>query len=338
VQRDWQPPTVYNWSFGIQQNLGKGFLLDVAYNGNGQRHLLDSRDLNATNYGANFLPSSRDATTGNALNSNFLRPYLGYQSINYLEFAGSGNYHALQTQLTKRFSNSFTMHFSYAWSKALDVVDTAGGVVNPVLDYRSRSYGPAGFDRKHVMTVAYSYNLPAFSKYWDNKATRIGLDGWELSGVTTMQTGAPTSVTYSLNYSTDLTGATGNGIDSRVVVTGDVTAKGPNGQFFNTDAIKAPLPGYSVDGIGNAAKYLFYGPGLNNWDISLFKNFQLGSNEARRLQFRLETYNTFNHTQFTGVDTGAQFNKSNQQLNSNFGYYTTAALARRVVLALKLYF
>jgi hypothetical protein len=117
-----------------------------------------------------------------------------------------------------------------------------------------------------------------------------------------------------------------------------IAAPGPNGQYFNVNAIKAPLPGYSVNGIGNASKYFFYGPGLNNWDISLFKNFQWGSNEQRRLQFRLESYNTFNHTQFTGVDTGAQFNSSNQQTNTDLGYYTTAALARRVVLALKLYF
>ncbi|HTF64912.1 MAG TPA: hypothetical protein VK638_19720, partial [Edaphobacter sp.] len=338
VQRDWQPPTVYNWSFGIQQNMGKGFLLDVAYSGNAQRHLLNTRDLNAVPYGTNFLPSSLDPTTGKAVNSNFLRNYTGYQSINYLEFAGTANYHALQTQLTKRFSNSLTMHFSYAWSKALDLTDGVAGTVNPLLNYRSFDYGPAAFDRRHVATISYTYNLPNFSKYWNNKFSRIGFDGWEVSGVTTMQTGAPSSVSYTLNYSTDLTGATGNGIESRVVLVGDPTAGGPNGQYFNVNAVKAPLPGYSVNGIGNAAKYFFYGPGLNNWDISIFKNFQWGSNEARRLQFRLETYNTFNHTQFTGVDTAAQFNANNQQLNADLGYFTTAAQSRRVVLGLKLYF
>ena len=211
-------------------------------------------------------------------------------------------------------------------------------MVNPILDYRMRNYGPASFDRKHVMTVSYTYDLPRFSRYWDNGFSRVGLDGWEISGITTMQTGAPTNVGYSLNYSTDLTGGTGNGLDSRDVLVGDPTAPGPNGQYFNVNAYKAPLPGFSVNGIGNAAKYQFYGPGLNNWDISVFKNFQLGADESRRLQFRLETYNTFNHTQFTGVDTGAQFNRNNQQLNTNFGYFTTAALARRVVLGLKLYF
>jgi hypothetical protein len=339
VQRDFKSPAVYNWSFGIQQDMGRGVLLDVAYSGNSQKHLLDNRNLNAVPYGTNFLASSQDPTVpGKPINSNFLRPFTGYTDINYLEFAGIGNYNALQVQLTKRFSRNLTFHVSYAWSKALDLVDGNGSTVSPVINYRSRNYGPSGFDRTHVMTIDYTYNLPNMSKYWDNAATRSGLDGWELSGVTAFQTGAPQGLGYSLTYSADLTGGTGNGLDSRSVLVADPNAKAPNGQWFNVDAVKAPLPGYSVDGIGNASKAPIYGPGLNNWDISLFKNFKLGSNEARRLQFRFETYNTFNHTQFTGIDTGAKFNQSNVQTNANYGYFTTAALARRLVLGLKLYF
>lgn len=338
VQRNFQPPSVYNWSFGIQQDLGFGTMLDLAYMGNVQRHLLDTRNLNATPYGTNFLPSSIDPTTGLALNSNFLRPYVGYQDINYLEFGGYGNYNALQAQLIKRFSESLTFHVSYAWSKALDLVDGIGGTVNPVINYRDRNYGPAGFDIRHVLTVSYSYNLPKVSKYWNNKFAKIGLDGWELSGISTFQTGQPKAISYSLAQSVDLTGATGNGVDSRVVLNGDINSGAANGTWFNTAVVKAPLPGYSVDGIGNAGKYSIYKPGLNNWDISLFKNFQLGSNEARRLQLRFESYNTFNHTQFTDVDSAAIFNANNVQTNSDFGYFTAAALARRLVVGAKLYF
>jgi hypothetical protein len=340
VQRDFQPPAVYNWSFGIQQDLGRGILLDIAYAGNSQKHLLDTRNLNAVPYGTNFLASSQDPTVpGKPVNSNFLRPYIGYTDINYLEFAGIGNYNALQVQLTKRFSRNLTFHVSYAWSKALDLVDGIGNAVNPVLDYRSRNYGPAGFDRTHVMTIDYTYNLPSVSKYWNNPVARVGLDGWELSGVSNFQTGAPVGLGYSLTYSADLTGGTGgSAMDSRSVLVADPNAPAPDGQWFNVDAVKAPLPGYSVNGIGNASKAPIYGPGLNNWDISLFKNFQLGSNEARRLQFRFETYNTFNHTQFTNIDTGAKFNQNNVQTNTNYGRFTTAALARRLVLGLKLYF
>ncbi len=208
--------------------MSHGILLDVAYSGNTQKHLLDTRNLNPVTYGTNFLPASQDPTVpGKPLNSNFLRPYIGYTDINYLEFAGIGNYNALQVQLTKRFSHNLTFHVSYAWSKALDLVDGNGNAVNPVLDYRSRNYGPAGFDRLHVMTIDYAYNLPSASKLWNNAFTRVGLDGWELAGVSNFQTGAPLGLGYSLTYSADLTGGTGNALDSRSVLVADPNGPAP---------------------------------------------------------------------------------------------------------------
>jgi len=156
--------------------------------------------------------------------------------------------------------------------------------------------------------------------------------------VSNFQTGAPLGLGYSLTYSADLTGGTGNGLDSRSVLVADPHAAAPAGQWFNVNAVKAPLPGLSVNGIGNASKAPIYGPGLNNWDLSLFKNFRLGANDQRRLQFRFECYNAFNHTQYNAIDTGARFDQNNNQTNTNYGYFTGAALARRLVLALKLYF
>lgn len=340
IQRDYTPPTVYNWSFGIQQNIGFGTTLDVAYVGNTQKHLLNTRNLNAVTYGTNFLESSIDptVTTRTPLNSNFLRPYLGYGDINYLEFGGHANYNSLQVQLDKRFSRGFTYHMTYTWSKALGLNDSIGNSVNPVLDYNMRNYGLLGYDRRHNLQLNFVYELPELSKGWNNKFSRIAFDGWEIAGVTTFMTGAPSGVGYALSYNADLTGGTGNGLDSRVVVVGKVDQTGPDGQVFNVDAIKPPTPQYSKNGIGNAAKTLFTLPGLNNWDLSLFKNFRLGSNEARRAQFRWETYNTFNHTQYSAVDTTARFDQSGSQINTNLGRYTNAALARRMVLALKVYF
>jgi len=114
--------------------------------------------------------------------------------------------------------------------------------------------------------------------------------------------------------------------------------QGSGNTWFNVNAVKPPTAAYSVNGIGNASKVPIYGPGLNNWDISLFKNFQIGSNEAHRIQFRFESYNAFNHAQFSGVDTGARFDANNNQVNTNYGTFTSTALARRLVLGLKFYF
>jgi hypothetical protein len=97
-------------------------------------------------------------------------------------------------------------------------------------------------------------------------------------------------------------------------------------------------------GIGNAPKDPIRGPGTNNWDISLFKNFNLAPEGRVRLQYRLEMYNAFNHTQFTGVDTTARFDLSKQpgdplyQVNGTLGQYTSAANSRRIVMGLKVNF
>jgi len=91
-------------------------------------------------------------------------------------------------------------------------------------------------------------------------------------------------------------------------------------------------------GRGNAAKDLFRLPGTNNWDISLFKNFNLAREGKVRLQYRLEMYNAFNHTQFTAVDTTGRFDPNGNQVNALFGSYTNAANARRIVMGLKLNF
>ena len=339
IQRDYTPPAVYNWSFGIQQNIGFGTLLDLAYVGNTQKHLVITRDLNAVPYGTNFLPTSIDPTvSGNTpLPANFLRSRAGFGSIDYSQFAGFANYHSFQVQLTRRFARRLTYNAAYTWSKALDLVDGATAV-NPVLNYRMRSYGLAGFDRRHSLMINYIYSLPDISSRWDNLFSRIALNGWQISGVSSFITGAPSGIGYSLSYAADLTGGSGSGLDSRVVRADNPNAPAPAGQRFNVAAIKPPTPAYSVNGIGNAAKTLFTLPGINNWDISLFKNFRLGAKEERRLQFRFETYNTFNHTQFSGVDTAGRFDATGRQINTNLGYYTSSQLARRVALGLKLYF
>ncbi|MBI3469856.1 MAG: TonB-dependent receptor [Candidatus Solibacter usitatus] len=340
IQQDFNPPSVYNWSFGVQQRIPFGAVLDVAYVGNSQKHLLITRNLNAVAYGSNFLPANLDSTVSGAtpLPANFLRPRIGFADINYLEFAGAGNYNSLQIQLTKRFARALTYNLSYTWSKAMDLVDGNGGAINPVLNYRMRNYGRSGFDRTQNFQMNYVYELPRFSKNWNNAFSRLALDGWEISGITAFVTGAPAGVGYSLSYSADLTGGTGNGLDSRAVVVGPVATAGPNGQWFTPGSIKPPTAQNSLNGIGNAAKTLFSQPGVANWDLSVFKNFRLGSNEQRRLQFRAEAYNAFNHTQFSGTDTGSRWDAAGNQINSNLGYFTTAFLGRRVVLALKIYF
>jgi hypothetical protein len=244
----------------------------------------------------------------------------------------------MQTQINKRVSHNLAFGAAWTWSKSMDTSEA--GNINPLINYKIRNYGKAGFDRTHNFVLNYVYSLPGVSGRWNNLAGRIALNGWQLSGVTSMISGAPLGLTYSFIQSVDVTGTTGAGVDTRVDLTGNPVL--PKGQrtplkAFNTAVVQAPS--LTTFGIGNAPKDVFRGPGTNNWDVSLFKNFALGRNEARRMQFRAEAYNAFNHTQYSGVDTAASFNlTTGQQTNTDFGAYNAAGPARRLQLGVKIYF
>ncbi len=370
IQRDYDSPAVYNFSLGVQRDIGFKTVVDVAYVGSLARHLMQRRNINSVPYGGRFLASSIDQTvSGGAtpLPDNFIRPYKGHGDINYIEFASNSNYHALQAQANRRVTTSLAFGVAYTWSKAMDLVDNNNNNINPFIDPRVRNYGKAGFDRTHNLTINYVYRLPGLSKYWDNGFTRQALDGWELSGITSFISGAPLGISYSTVQGTDLTGAAiANGLDSRVVLVGNPVL--PSDQRDSTcvhnndtttaqakkqavgchlNAISVQAPTKANFGIGNASKDPIRGPGINNWDISIFKNFRIGGENGVSLQYRLEMYNAFNHTQFGveggggtgGVDTAARFDlTTGAQVNALFGSYNSARNSRRIVMGLKLNF
>jgi hypothetical protein len=340
VETNYHPPQMYNWSLAIQRDLGWGTVLDVSYVGTVGRHLYNLQSLNALTYGTNFKASNIDPTlTGNKpLPANFLRPYQGFADITYQSWFATTNYNSLQTHVTRRFSKGLMMGAAWTWSKAMGYAETAG-ILNPFIGYRTRGYGKMAYDRTHNFVLSYSYELPKFSVYWNNAFTRFASDRWQVTGVTSFISGAPTGITYTLVSGADNTGATGSGVDTRVDVTCNATLpKGSQSfyQAFNTKCVGPP--GAATFGIGNAPKDVFRGPGINNFDISIVKNFQFTSNEARFVQFRFEMYNAFNHTQFSAIDTGARFDAAGNQTNTLFGSYTTARDPRRVQLGLKVRF
>jgi hypothetical protein len=256
-----------------------------------------------------------------------------------MEFASNSNYNALQARLSKRFSSRVTFSLAYTWSKVLDVADTPTSPVNPAIDFNSRNYGPAGFDRRHNLAVSFVYSIPSINKYSANAFSRQVLSGWQISGIASFISGAPQPINYTFVKATDVTGASGIGIDSRVDLSCNPNLGHGDTSFyraFDTSCIHAPTQ--AELGIGNASKYPFVGPGVENFDISLFKNFNLGSSETRQLQFRLETYNTLNHAQFTAVDNNARFDSLGNQVSQSLGQYIAAAPSRRLVLGMKLYF
>jgi hypothetical protein len=331
-------PTTYNWSFGIQQDIGFGTMIDIAYVGSVGRHLLQNRNINATNYGTNYLASSADPTVpGRPLPVNFLRPYAGYGDITYRELASTSNYHSLQVQANRRFTRNLVFGSTWTWSKLRNYQDEDFGSVNPYLNFKRWNYGKGAFDHTHNVTANLVYDLPKFSTAWNNPVSRMAFDGWQVGAVALFLTGGPAGIGSTFVQAIDLTG--GSGIDARVNLTGNPNlpaSKRDPMRYFDTSVVQQPP--IAAFGIGNAPKDAVTLPGLNNFDISLYKNFAWGANEARKVQFRFETYNTFNHTQFTGLDTTSRWDAAGRQVNQRFGQVISAASARRIQLGLKFSF
>jgi len=336
VQHNHDSPTNYTISFGVQRDVGFHTVLDVSYVGALGRHLAMSRSLNAEPYGTNFLPSSIDPTTGNSpLPINFLRPIQGYGDITYYQLSTTSNYHSMQTTLRRRFQNSLTMGMAWTWSKAMEYTS---GTANPFTDYESWNYGKTSTDRTHTVVVNYDYTIPSLSRIWKNQFAKAVGDGWGISGITSLLSGAPLGVTYSLVSTTDLTGGGGSGVDTRVDLKGPVALPKSDRtplRAFNTSMIAPPADRF---GRGNAPKDVFRGPGTNNFDITINKLFTFGHDGTKSIQFRFETYNSFNHTQFSAIDTAARFDAAGAQTNARFGQYTSTLSARKAQVGLKFAF
>jgi hypothetical protein len=321
-----QPEATYNFSFGLQRDIGFKTVLDVAYVGALGRHLLQSVNLNTVPFGAHF--TKIDPTTRTALADNFDRPYSGYNTINMYEGNGNSSYHSLQVQGNRRLSRGLQFGATWTWSKFMDYVDSDGSTISLYLNPKIWNYGKStGFDHTHIVSLNFLYDLPRASQLWNSRATRFAFDHWEVSGVSSFIDGSPVGVNYSLINGADVTGG---GDGSRVVVTANALLPASQrtfSRYFNTGAFAAPALGT----IGNAPKDVFRGPGINNWDLSFFKNFPI--KEHITFQFRWELYNAFNHASFQGVNNNASFAVpgSTAQLNGQFGQITSTNGLPRVM-------
>jgi hypothetical protein len=343
---------VYNFNLQIQRQVGRNDVLMVGYAGSLGRHLLWSRNINAIPLGSTFLnlnPQNRNPQSTSALPNNFLKPYQGYGNINLYEFANNSNYHSLMATFQHRLSRGFNLSGNYTFSKVLDTSDGYSSAVDPFLDPRSRNYGPAGFDRRHVFSSNFYWNLPKLGKATGVRPLGWIADGWALSGVARMMTGGPTTPGYSLvNGIASPTGSPDDG--ARPQVTNPNAPLGPiiTGGTITTTTRFGPPPepanqanvpwaiATNTPQLGNLGKNTMYGPGVNNWDLSLYRNIKLS--ERVTSQLRLETYNTFNHTQWSGYNTSLQFNSSGTMVNAAFDTPNAARPPRRVQIAVRLWF
>jgi hypothetical protein len=323
----------YNLSFGIQQQIGFGTVIDVGYVGTLGRHLNWAFDLDPVPLGANFLAANADPSNPKTpLAANFLRgPYYGFGGVTYTNWGGTSNYHSLQVSANRRFAKSLQFGGSWTFSKFLTAVDFDGNAVSPFVPARIWNYGPSTYDRTHNLRMNWLYDVPSVWK--QNVVSRWTLNNWSVSGINAFISGAPASVGLSTTNSADFTGTAS--ASARVLITcSPVIAKGDRtfSHFFNTGCFQMP----AVGTLGDPAHAYLRGPGINNWDLSFIKYFPV--REPMKLQFRMEMYNAFNHTQFSGVDFTARFDPTGAQVNPTFGQYNGSRLPRQMQLALKFIF
>ncbi len=326
-------PSVMNYSFSIQHQLG-ATMLDVSYVGSLARHLSVQRNINAIPMFARFDPKNADPTQSSTpLQDNFFRPYKGYGNINERGFTGTSNYHSLQISANRRFARGVQFGVAYTWSKSLTVSSGDTGGLTSYFADRSWNYGPATFDQPHTLVLNYIYDVPKVGAKTGFKPAAWVLDNWQISGITSFMSGNPFTPGFTTVDGQDITGSTDG---ARIIVLGDPRLEKSEKTFertFNTAMFMRPPQRY----FGNAGVGILYGPGVNNWDLAVSKRFPLFS-ESRYVQFRTEMFNAWNHTQFSGINSTAKFDKNGVQTDPKFGSYTSAFKPRIIQLSLRLMF
>jgi hypothetical protein len=317
---EFKPPTVYNWSIGVQQALPWNLIADVAYVGNAGRNQPVTRQINDLPYGTLLKPENADPTNnGQPLATDYLRPYRGYGGIGIRDWKGYNDYHSIQVSVNRRFSHGLSGGVSYTGMKRKQLT-----TFDPFLseaDNTARNY-TFNASRPHSLVINYNYEVPKASEVWDNAFSRWVLDGWQISGITIAQSQNRAGFSYSFTGAptNDLSG---NGGQRRVTLVCDPNLPASQRTFdrqFRTECIQ---PGGGPNDpyyLGTSTNDEYNPPGYINHDMTFFKNFAIGS---RTLQFRAELYNAFNLTQYQDVDTSAVFNyNTGQQTDTNFGRVT----------------
>ncbi len=270
---------IQQWSLNVERKLPSSTILSVAYAGTYADRLFDkSRDLNTAPPGPGFNAAAR-------------RPYPQLQSVIAALSRGWLQYNSMQVRVERRASNGFFLLGSYTYAQALtNGVSGFGGdpgiVYFPVVTTKNADKGSSNTDLRHNFSLSAVYQVPVGNgqRYLgDLKGVPEAiLGGWQINTIFVAQSGYPLGMSMSTNLS-------GTGFGNRPDRVCDGKLDDPTiGQWFDTSCFVAPAPGV----LGNAARTTLFGPGRWNADLSLSKKF------VRRLQFRAEIFNVFNHAQF----------------------------------------
>jgi hypothetical protein len=305
------PPRVYNmqWNFTVQRQLAADVAMTVGYVGSRSNHLPRSIE-DIDQVPLSLVTVAPDGNLQFPKTGTIQRINPTYSRIAATLWDDHSTYHALVANVSKRFSKGLFVNGAYTWSKSIDLgsntfsdnesTNTSG---SPYAFLPNLQKGVSDFNVAHNFVLNYSWSLPSAASL--RGVPKAVLAGWELGGVFTARTGSPFTVTIQTDRA-----RTG---DSRVRSTSG--GQRPN---FN------PLPGCTVNAInpgnpshyiktecfswpalgelGNLGRNTLLGPGLEDYDFSILKNWTL-PREGMRLQFRAEAFNVMNRANFQAPKT-----------------------------------
>ena len=309
---DAKVPTAYSYSFSIQRELPDAIVLDVSYVG---KSAVNQERTNSLN---NMPAGTLQRNPG--ISQAALRPYAGLGTINWTTRDGRVNYNSLQVTIDKRFHSGLSFGLAYTFSKSL------GNLMNLLAP--SQAYDPTHFvkaldelDRTHVLNANFIYELPFYRQ--GAGVTRLALGGWQLSGVYFRRSGSPLSVVTTV----DVAGVGVGAGPQPYNVSGSTDIQRERGiglKWFNTAAFTRPAAGT----FGNAGLGLMRGPGFQNFDLAIFKDFKV--REPLSAQLRFESFNVPNHPILNNPGT--------DPLSGTFGLVTSKFNQRNLQIGLKFRF
>jgi len=324
INRTYPVPRNSQFSLGVQQAVGSKAVFSVSYVGAVDRHESYWQEINLPDPSQLASLTTTGKGTDGVTPFNGLVPYQGYTQIKQAFNGANSHYNSLQAELHGRVARDLTLQAAYTYSRAIDATTGQNGgnngwdlswVTNP---YAGWAYdrGPSPLDRTHVFFANFVYDIPLFRNN-SNAFLKTVAGGWQFSGIVTAQTGQPYNL--ALNAHSVASIFPGGDLSNRPDLTGHLsypktrvvdpkTGVTTGIQWVDPSAFSNPTPGtwgnFGFDGVR--------GPGRDNWNLSLFKSFVISESRGSRFEFRAESFNTWNHTQFGGSGQNGGF-------SNNFG-------------------
>lgn len=325
--KSFKAPEAWAWNFTVEREMFANSILSVGYVARRGLHGQREADINQ--------PTVATVLANPGINLDALRPYKGYNSIRETDNIANSMYNSLQVSWNRRFSRGLLFGVSYTLSKSMDDGSAQRNIIPDTYD-ASNLWGPSDYDSRHVFVANYLYDLPFFRNghSFVNKA----FGGWQISGITQFQSGTPCSVGVGNDYAGVGQDGSMCGIGQFWVMNGTPSIVGqmahngandPNLWFTTTNPDGSPIftaPAKGTFNLQNGVRNSIYGPGFENWNLGLFKQFAV--TEAKVFQFRVETFNTFNHPNWNGPDRNPT-SKTFGKITSKSGDVRTLQLSLR---------